>query len=79
LGFWRRYRVRASFVLGPEAQSLHDPLAQEHLVDEPVLDVEPTGEGSAQITHQRLLGRRLAEGILCQELQQLLGLGLEGR
>ncbi len=44
----------------------------------PVLDVEPPGEGAAQITHQRLIGRWLPEGILCQEIQQLLSLGLEG-
>ena len=73
--FWRCFPTKAPFVVRPQPQHLHDRFLAEHLVDEPVLNVEPTGEGSAQITHQRFIGRRLPEGILGQELQQLFGLG----
>ena len=66
-----------SFVMSPEAEYLHHSEVVQHLVDQPVLDVDPARIGTCQVTNQLLEGRRSLIGVLCQSGKQEFRLALE--
>jgi hypothetical protein len=47
----------------PQAQYFYNSLLRKHLMDQPVLDVDPSGEGPTQITHEGFIGWGLLKGI----------------
>ena len=66
-------------VVTPHPQHLHHAYVLHHLIDQPVLDVDASGAGSAQIAHQGFVGRWLLIRISSQQIKQGLGLLLQGR
>lgn len=51
------------FVMRPHPKDFHEVLLFEHLIDEPMLDVDAARIGSLEIADQLLIGRWIFEGI----------------
>jgi len=77
--FWRRGGSRCLFVVRPHPQHLDDAFFFEHLIYEPMLDIDPAGVGAFQITKKLLEGRWLLEGISGKQREKLFGLRAETR
>ncbi len=61
----------------PHPNHLHHPLCLEHLVNQPMLDIDPPRIGSGKITDELLVGRRIREWILRKDRKQELRFGLQ--
>jgi len=61
-----------AFIVRPHPQDQDYPLLREHLVDETMLDVDPTGAAARQVAHQTLVGRRAGEGIVRDDVKKML-------
>ena len=60
----------------PHPDDFHNTLAAEHLIDETMLNVDPTGECAGEIADEFLKGRRRLEGI-ATDFEQRFGFWLE--
>lgn len=49
----------------------------DDLINEPMLDVNPTGISSLKVSDQLLIGRRVLKGIVLKDGKQRLGFGLK--
>ena len=67
--------ARLLFVVGPHPDDLYRPFFRVDLIDEAMLDVDPTRPGSGEIADQFLAGRWGLEWILLQNLKQAFGVG----
>ena len=68
---WSFFGVQAVlFVMRPEAEYLDAPIWDVHVVDQTVLNVEPTGINVLQPL-ELFAGGRVLEGIFTQDVQQL--------
>lgn len=67
-------RLSVLFIVSPHPEHLHCVLFGEHLVHQPMLDVDATGIGAGQVTNELLEGRRVAERVLAEYVEQRLGL-----
>lgn len=65
------------FVMRPHPKDFHAVLLFEHLVHEPMMDVDPSRVGSCEIANQLFIGRRSLERILHDKSQQCFGLASE--
>jgi hypothetical protein len=54
----------------PEPQDLDHAFLLKDLVHEPVLDVDAAGKGAGKVADQPFVGRRVAEGVFGDEVQQ---------
>ena len=61
----------------PKPQHLYNLFLFKHLVDQPVLDIDPTRISSFQIVNQGFERRGIGEGIEADDFEKLLGLGGE--
>ena len=61
----------------PQAQHLHHVHGLQHLVDQPVLDVDASGIGASQIADQLFIRRRILKWVVAQDVQQRLGFGFK--
>ena len=66
-------------VVAPEAQHFHQLLIRFNAVDETMLDVDSSGVGPSQVTHQGLEGWWAAPWVVSQQVDQLLGPLFQGR
>ena len=67
--FLRVLRGRGLFVVRPHPQDLNDLFTIEYLVYQPMLDVDPSGEGAAKLANEALKSRWGLKGVLAQKLQ----------
>jgi len=67
------------FVVRPHPDDLDGFDIVQNLVYEPVLDVDPTGEGAGKVTDQLFVWWWCLKGIAREDVEELLGLGLEAR
>jgi len=58
--------------MGPQPDHFYDLIFFQDLIDETKLDVDPPGKGTGQISDEFFEGRRSLEGILFEDLQQLV-------
>ena len=58
-----------SFIMRPHADDFDRVLGFKNLINEPVLDVDPSGVGSGQIADELFIGRGIREGILGKDHQ----------
>ena len=63
--------------MSPHPDDLHNTLATKHLIDETMLNVDPTRERAGKIADEFLKGRRRLEGIASEDFEQRFGFGLE--
>lgn len=56
-------QLRALFVMGPHPKDFHHLFLLEHLVDKPMMDIDPSRVGSSEIPDQFLIGRWVLEWI----------------
>jgi len=63
--------------MGPHPDHLHDVLLVQDLVDETMLNVDPSGVGTLEISQQLLEGWGRLQGIIAQNVEQVLGFGFE--
>ena len=70
---------RRSVVVAPEAQHFHPLLIGFDAVDESMLDVDASGIGPPQVTHQCLERGWAAPTVFTQQVDQLLGSLFQGR
>lgn len=61
---------RNSLVVCPHPNDLDDLLLFENLVDQPMLDIDPSREGAFEITKQFLVSRRSLIGVLLQDRKE---------
>lgn len=61
----------------PEPQNLDDTLVGQHLVDDPVLNVDTAGIAPFKIAHESLEWRWTLKWIILDDPQQLLRLGFQ--
>ena len=67
------------FVMRPHAEDLDDPLLLQDLVDQPVLDIDPSRISTAQIAYQLLKRRRRLQRIFSQQIEEFLYPGTQTR
>ena len=60
-------------IVRPHSKHLHNPLLLEHLIDQTVLNIDPSQTGASQVADQFLVGWRGLERVLGQNCQQGLG------
>ena len=65
-------------VMAPESQDFHDPFFLHDLVNETVLDVDPTGTSAFQVAHQCFIGGRLLVGINFEQTDQAFRFAFQG-
>jgi hypothetical protein len=70
--------VGSSVVVSPHPQNLNDLFLLKNLIHQTVLDVDPAGVCSQQISNKGFKWRRISKGILLNDLQEFLGLLCEG-
>ena len=63
LGNGWRYRL---FVMTPHTQHFHNLFCFQQLIDEAVLDVNPPGIGTRQVTNQLFIGWRVLIGVIVE-------------
>jgi hypothetical protein len=56
----------------PHAKDTDGPFLFEHLVDQPVLDVDATGVGPLEIAHEAFVRRGPLKGIVLQNEKKFL-------
>lgn len=64
-------------VVSPHSQNFDSLHRIQHLINQPVLNVDSAGIGARQITHQLLVGRRILIRIFGDNIQKLLGFRLQ--
>ena len=67
------------FVMSPQPQYLYYSLSLEHLIHEPVLDVDPSGVCAGQIADEFFVGWRVLKRIIRQNTQKKLCLRFQTR
>ena len=67
----------ASLVMGLHPDDFRDTLAAKHLIDETMLNVDPTRERAGEIADEFLKRRGRLERIATEDFEQRFGLGLE--
>ena len=68
-----RFSRAGSFVVGPHAEDLDGLDVVQHLIDKPVLDVDPAGTRPCQVAKESLVGRGSLIRVLRQNLEKALG------
>jgi hypothetical protein len=67
--------LASSFVMCPHPNDFHNAVVFENLVDEPMLDIDPSGIRSSQITNELFVPRRSLKGIYFENLEEFFSLG----
>ncbi len=60
--------------MSPQSQHFHDSLSLEHLIHKSVLDIDSSGVSTSEIADELLVGGRVLEGIIRQNIQKKLSL-----
>lgn len=69
--------IAHSLIVGPHAQDPHGPLFAEDLIHHTVLNVDPAGVGTSEVSDQLLKGWRILKWVVGKNRQHFLRLGLE--
>lgn len=65
--------ISASLVVGPHAQHVYGVFFGQHLVDEPMLDIDAARVAASQIADEFLVSWRRGERIFCDHIEQGCG------
>ncbi len=60
-------------VMRPHPEDFDGPFFLQDLVDQAMLDVDPAGAGTREVSHELFVVRRVLERIFAEDLQELLG------
>jgi len=71
---WVLGKQPALFVVSPQTQYLHHSLIFERLIHKSVLNIDPSRVGAGKITDELLVGKRILERIIGQNIQKKLRL-----
>ena len=58
-----------SFVVRPQSQNFHHPLRFEHLINQPMLNGDPSRVGTRKVPNELFVRRRILERVLLQNIQ----------
>lgn len=65
--------------MGPHAENFDGSLRFEDLINQAVLDIDATGDGSGEIADQFFVWRRIAERIFGEDGEEFLDFGPQTR
>ena len=55
--------------MGPEPEYLHYAFFYQDLIDQAMLQIDPSGAGTTKISYQFFVGRRILIGIVPEDVQ----------